>query len=777
MTMKILALALAFCAAAQAEELGGYSEDAGKVELRADSGQRIRISAYGEHMVRIHAVRPGEEFFPDDRYEMVVPSNHAAMAAKLAVSESASALTLQSAGIKVVVTKSPLRIAFFDRASGRQLLGEDADHAMNWTADGVSESFAPAGSDEHFFGTGHGTFGRVAKLDLTGEAVSHNYDRQAPLIVPFYLSTRGYGVFFNTTYFTRFSFGKDGAYQFSASGGAPQLDYFVIQGPKFADIIDHYTELTGRPRLPQESIFGLQLSDKSFPSISTAAWWQEKILAHKAAGFPFDHQVNDNRWRAGAGDRCGGHAQLAFDPERWPDPAGYAAWAAQNGVTVTLDYNRCVSENSEGWKPSYNFAAADIAKVSDNLSVPDWSNPEVRAWIWKVFWDKALNPALKFPGDGLWLDEVDEMPSIPADAHTANGWRWAELANYYIFLLQKGLGQDGWGKAIAKRPWTWSRGALSGTQRFGHYWTGDTDSTYAEMRLQIRGMQASGLAGFPYFDHDAGGYQGATISDDLYQNWVAGFGAMAPIFRPHGRGDVMKQGKSASRWPLDQNEADQEVFRRFATLRYTLMPYIYSLAYQAHASGMPMARPMVLDYQDNPRAYDHDLQYLWGPSLLVMPVTEAEQSVWLPAGDQWFDYWDDSLHQGSDKADLKRATRTGQTLIFVRAGAILPRYAFATSVKEFDRTRLELDIYKGKDGSFTLYEDDGVTEKPAHSLTEISFEDRSNRLRISQPAGSYDGAPAARRYVVRLHGLKGRKVVTVTTPLTPVTQSIDMVIH
>ena len=366
--MKILALALAFATVAQAEELGalaGYNNNGGKVELRTDAGQCIRISAYGGHMVRVHAVRGGEEFLADDHYEMVDPVNHTALARPLTVTDGASALTLESDSLKVVVTKSPLRLAFFERASGRQLVGEDKNHAMRWSADETAESFAPAGPDEHFFGTGHGTFGRVAKLDLTGEEVSHNYDRQAPLIVPFYLSTRGYGVFFNTTFFTRFSFGKGGAYQFSATaqgapGTRPQLDYFVIAGPKFADILDHYTELTGRPRLPQESVFGLQLSDKSFPSISTAAWWQEKILAHKQAGFPFDHQVNDNRWRQGAGDRCGGHAQLAFDPERWPDPAGYAAWAAANGVTVTLDYNRCVSENSAGWKPAYSFAAADI---------------------------------------------------------------------------------------------------------------------------------------------------------------------------------------------------------------------------------------------------------------------------------------------------------------------------------------------------------------------------------------------------------------------------------
>ena len=152
--------------------------------------------------------------------------------------------------------------------------------------------------------------------------------------------------------------------------------------------------------------------------------------------------------------------------------------------------------------------------MADNGSVPDWSNPATRTWVWNVFWSKALNPALHYPGDGLWLDEVDELGPIPFNADTAGGKKWSELRNAYFFYLHKGVGEEGWDPqtaghiGAAKRPWTWSRGASAGQQRYGHYWTGDIASTYDEMRQQIRGMLVGGLGGFPFANIDGGGFQG-----------------------------------------------------------------------------------------------------------------------------------------------------------------------------------------------------------------------------------------------------------------------------
>ncbi|MEV7625363.1 TIM-barrel domain-containing protein [Actinoplanes sp. NPDC089786] len=767
------------------ETLAGYAShtsDGRSMTVTSTSGQRTRITAYGGHIVRVRHVRAGETFFADDRYEMVDPAAHAGLGGSLAVQESPDALTITTApaaGLKVVLRKSPLRIAFYRRGDGALLAGEDATHSMSWGGENnsvVRQTFAAPQKAERFVKAGHGFFGRAPRVERTGEIVAHNYGlagnrgEQSPAIVQMYLSSRGYAIFVNTTFDTTFNFGNGGVYEFWADehntpGVRPQMDYFVIKGPQFAKLLDRYTQLTGRPRLPRLGIFGLQMSDKNFPTVSDQNWWVTKITEMRGQGFPLDLQVHDNRWRAGSGGWNG--SWFEFDAQRWPDPAGFKRWADEQGILTSLDYNRNNSHLMAGWKPGpppgYSFQPADITGVSENDSVPDWSNPATREWIWNVFWTKALNPALRFPGDALWLDEPDEMGPIPYAALTANGQRWSELRNAYFLYLAKAAGQEGWDQHIGpgRRPFIFSRGATAGQQRYGHLWTGDTQSTYGEMQQQIRGMLNAGLGGFPYANVDGGGHNGNPIPPDMYRNWVAAWGALSPIWRPHGYGDTLVLGRRASRWPTDQPAAESDDFLRYSRLRYTLLPYVYTIAHAAHATGMPIARAMIIDHQYQPMAYSHDQQYLWGPSILVMPVTTgvdgATQRVWLPGGETWYDFWTDAKTVGSDTTEKAQVTRPGEIIMYVKAGALLPRYRYAQSTAFLDKTHLELDVYTGKDGTFSLYEDDGVTEEhrtaAARGVTDLSYADATLTATIYQPVGNYRDAPAERRYVVRFHGL------------------------
>ncbi|MFJ9054742.1 TIM-barrel domain-containing protein [Streptomyces sp. NPDC102409] len=782
----------AYAAADEREQLGDYAShttEGRSITVTSVTGQRLRLTPYGDQMVRVRAARAGEDFFSDTRYEMVQPQSHTSLGGSLTVKVNTNTLEFNTSagnGLRIVLQKKPLRLEFYARDTGALLAKEDSTRSITWSGTNHSVTtgaFVPPPAEERFLKAGHGVLGRTPRLDRTGDTVSHNYadaaaaadnpNNQAPAIVPFYLSSKGYGVFFNTTFDTTFSFGGTNGYSFfadahDAAGVRPQLDYFLVNGPRFAQLLDRYTQLTGRPRLPQLSIFGLHMSDKSFASESNQAWWREKVGLHRAAGFPFDHQVNDNRWREGSGSWSG--SWFEFSDERWPDPADYQKWASENGVTVTLDYNRNNTNEMAGWKggppPGYSIAAADLQKVKENNSVPDWSNPDARAWVWKVFWDKALDPSLGFPGDALWIDETDDLGGIPYTARMADGRTWAEDRNAYFLNLHKGVGEEGWDPSgaghigSAKRPWTWSRGATAGQQRYGHYWTGDISQTYDEMRNQIRGMQTAGLGGFPFANIDGGGFDGGTVSDAFYRNWPVAWSSLSPIWRPHTSASVKDHGKKASRWPLDQSTQAQAEFAKYSHLRYSLMPYIYTLAHQASATGMPMARAMVIDYQDRTRAYSRDLQYLWGPSLLVAPLTSdggAVQQVWLPAGVRWYNFWTDAKHTGSDTTDLPYSTRTGEAPLFVKAGAVLPKYPYAQSTAYLSKRQLEVDVYAGADGVFELVEDDGVTEEyrtaKKTSVTRLTFTDSSTRVTIAHPQGTYDGAPGGRRYVVRIHGL------------------------
>lgn len=742
-----------------AEALGdyeGHRSEGRSVVLSTTAGQRVRLTPYGSHIVRVQVARRGEAFAPDDRYELVVSHD---WPGALRLVDDGARLRIETEsgdGVRVQVAKRPARLAFHHAGRPEPLLKEES--GIRWAGDRIRQAFV-YDPEEHFTGLGHDSYGRADRVDLRGLLVRRQYGgdhgHQAPLIVPFFLSSKGYGVFLNSMFPSAFRFGSDGIYDVSVERtdlGA-QLDVFFILGPRFADILDRYTQLTGRPRLPPLAMFGLALSDKGHDHLSAdpsdERWWKRKVAQHRIAGFPLDHVVNDNRWRAGGGQRC--ISSFDWDRDRFPDPAAYRRWLAENGLVATLDFNRCIASRSEGWKPSLNIPGAEGVEFGD--SVPDFTRGEVRSWFWSLFWTKSLDPALGYPGDALWIDEFDELGRVPDDVVLGNGRPWAEMKNYWFFLIAKALVEEGWGRAVgpARRPFVWVRGMTAGAQRYATLWSGDIRPTCDDMRSQIRAMQLAGLSGFPYWGHDAGGFydwERKTGPDDaLYRQWAMAFGSFTPFWKPHGMGE--------SRWPRDRSAEAQADAKRYGELRYRLMPYLYSYAYEAHATGVPIARGMVVDYQENPLAWRHDLQYLWGRSMIVAPTCSDERraSVWLPPG-TWYDFWDDT-RTGGDRV-LDYPAPLGKLPVFVRAGSIVPMATFAPSTAFMRRDHLIVHVFTGEDADFVLYEDDGVSEQyrthAEHRRTAIRYREADTSLTVRAAVGTYQGAPRDRSYRLEIHG-------------------------
>lgn len=504
-----------------AQQIGDYASHATagrSVVITGDSGERIRITPYGEHITRVQAVRSGEDFYADDRYEMVERHD---WDGTLTVVDGGSTLEVSTAaadGVLISVAKQPIRLSFALGGQGTPLLAEQG--GVSWSGNTITESFAPA-ADEHFAGLGHEAYGRIARLDRRGTSLTVSRGNEGACVVPFYLSSRGYGVFLNTTFTHTVNLGQNNTYSLGINGEGygGQMDYFFIAGPDVAQVVDRYTQLTGRPRLPQRSIFGLHLSDKSDPNNNGEDWWKTAITNHRNAGFAFDHQVNDNAWRASNEATSGQmNSWFEFRDDRYPDPAEYKQWTDENGVTVTLDLNRPGIPLNPSWNNSYS--------IPGTTDCPDFTNPAAVEWIWSLFFDQALDPALGYPGDAIWLDEFD----YPDHAHSTtlhSGKRWAEESiNYHLNLL-KACVQEGWDPAIgeAKRPYFWSRGITAGAQRWGHHWTGDLDGNWEDMASQVKAMQSAGISGFPYFNHDAGAHFTPTVNEDnLYRQWDMGFG-------------------------------------------------------------------------------------------------------------------------------------------------------------------------------------------------------------------------------------------------------------
>lgn len=747
----------------------------------SSSGETLRITPYGDAIVRIQRVRSGEDFFADNRYEMVEKHQ---WPGSFSLQETKSHWQLISPAsnkkLHLSIHKKNLTVAFSQQ--GNIVL---AEKNSLWQGETLVVNF-DYDREEHFTGLGHGFFGREQSIDLKGQTIARNYGKeqinQAPLIVPFYMSSKGYGVFLNSTFSNRFTFGKHENYSVAIddSGYGGRLDYFFISGPKLTTVLDNYTQLTGRPRLPMKSIFGLQLSDKGHDHESTTPsseqWWREKINAHRAAGFPIDHVINDNRWRAAGGQRC--ISKLDWDEERYPDPQAYAQWLTSQGLISTLDFNRCIAQFSDAWQAEYNIP--ETAAIDFKDSAPDLTNAEFRQWFWDIFYRKSLAPELAFPGEALWIDEFDEMGAAPATMLLANGLSWAEMRNYWFFLIAKALVQQGWDTSdINQRPFVWVRGMTAGAQRYASLWSGDIYPEYTDMEAQIRAMQLAGLSGFPYWGHDAGGFYNWETNlgpdDDMYMQWAMAFGSFSPIWKPHGMGE--------SRWPLDRSASVQKIAHKFSHLRYELMPYLYSAAHQAAATGMPIARAMLLDYQNEANAWAFDLQYMWGDSLLIAPNASADEKkeLWLPRGN-WFDYDSKQLLTGDRVVTV--AAPAGSLPMYVKQGAIIPKRKFALATAFIDKKVLMMDIYAGADGAALLIEDDDTTEAYRHDgqmmKTNLRYDHRNKIITIGKAQGSYTNAPTARAYTINVFGntdfscahIDGNRLVTAVKESNRVTIEI-----
>ncbi|MEM9530313.1 MAG: TIM-barrel domain-containing protein [Pseudomonadota bacterium] len=714
-----------------------------------DGSRVLRVSWYGAAIVRLQKSHNGEGFLPDSHYEMVEHHDWPKNAAEVQVSDKA--VVFASEALEVVVNRQSLAASFHLLDETTPLLSESTGAGLD--GDTRRVQFVPR-ADERFTGLGHGYFARASSLELTGTVVERNYGRrpieQAPLIVPFYLSSFGYGVFLNSTFPNRFALNADGEYSMAIDthGFEGQLDYFFIAGPTLIDVLDHYTQLTGRPRLPAKAMFGLQLSDKGHDhnsdTPSDESWWKAKITAHRAAGLPLDHVVNDNRWRAAGGKRC--ESKIEWDPERYPDPAAWSRWLNEHGLVATLDFNRCIARYSEGWQAAFNLPPIDNIEFAD--SAPDLTNAEFRRWFWQIFYDKSLNPALGYPGDALWIDEFDEQGAAPLDTILANGRSSAEMRNYWFFLIAKALVADGLDQSdINKRPFVWVRGMTAGAQRYATLWSGDIKPNEKDMAAQVRGMQLAGLGAFPFWGHDAGGFfdwdKAVGPDESLYQRWAMAFGSFAPIWKPHGMGQ--------SRWPLDRSQASLTAARQFGRLRYELMPYLYSVAHEAAETGMPIARPMLLEYPHLDEAWQHDLQYFYGPNLLVAPrVAEGPMQVWLPDGG-WYAIWNNQRSAGGQLIEVP--SDAGVMPVFARAGAINPKREYALSVAHIDKSRLIIDVYSGADGSFRLIEDDDRTEAfrtGERRTTWLRYSDDAQELTIEAASGHYQNASISRDVTVNL---------------------------
>ena len=454
---------------------------------------------------------------------------------------------------------------------------------------------------------------------------------QAYKNIPFYLTNRGYGVFVNHTGKVSFEVASESVEKVQFSVQSQDLQYFLIYGPTPAEILEKYTALTGRaPQLPEWS-FGLWLST-SFVTDYDEQTVTSFIDEMEKRDIPLDVFHFDCFWM-----REYQWCDFEWDPRTFPEPAAMLTRLKAKGLKISLWINPYIGQASplfdEGKAGGYFLKRLDGSVWQWDLwqagnAIVDFTNPAARDWF-----KSKLRPLLEM---GVDCFKTDFGERIPTDVTYFNGADPNQMHNLYTQLynatvwelLQEVKGAD----AIV-----FARSATAGGQKMPVHWGGDNTSSFESMAESLRGGLSLSLSGFGYWSHDIGGFEGDP-DPAVFKRWLA-FGLLSSHSRLHGNESVRVP------WSIDEEAV--EVTRTFVNLKKKLHPYLIKTMHEVTAKGLPMMRPMLLEFPEDPTAWFLDQQYMLGPDLLVAPIftPNGEVTFYLPAG-QWRNYFTDEVREG-----------------------------------------------------------------------------------------------------------------------------------
>ncbi len=749
MKTSVLVLALFAASAAASRGATDVRSDAHGITLTGDA-QVTRIEVWSDRIVRV-THRPTAATPPQGTSLAVIakPQNPAW---KLA--DASDHVTVGTAALQVQLDKTTGAIRFLD-AAGLLVLAEApngtsftpatvgpstvlrAGPATTWR---VRQTFA-LDPVEGIYGLGQHPDGF---MNHRGTSV-HLQQENRIVGVPMLVSSRGYGVLWDNPAITDVDAGKsDPATLTWTSEAGDAADYYFILGPELDAVVAGYRELTGAaPMLPQWAWGFWQCRER----YQTQAELLGVVAEYRRRGIPLDGIIQDwQYWQTG---EWGTHD---FDPARYPDPTAMVEAVHRANAHIIISV----------W-PRFDLGLAHTAELekAGALYPPIYPNvypkgqgkwydpfhPEGRRLYWKFLAEKLFSRGF----DGWWMDASE--PELGAkwgemrDLTTAAG-PGAKVFNAYPLMHSTGVYQGQRAATSAKRVVILTRSAYAGQQRNSAItWSGDTTGTWEVFGQQIPAGLNFSVSGLPYWNTDIGGFFAGDPADpkyaELFTRWFQ-FGAFCPMFRVHGTG----QPKEI--WRFD--EATQKILIDYDRLRYHLLPYIYSVAWRVTNEGYTMLRPLVMDFRTDAGVRDIPDQFLLGPALMANPVMQAgatTRRVYLPGGTRWTDFWTGESHAGGQ--GIETAAPLATMPLFVRAGSIVPYGPDVQYAAEKPAAPLELRVYRGADGEFTLYEDEGDNynyEHGAHATIPLRWDEKAQTLTIGGRRGEFSGLVRERTYRV-----------------------------
>jgi len=678
---------------------------------------KLRLTVYSPSIVRVTHIPAGssvEESLAVIRSPGETPS---------LVEERDGLVLLSTDRVAVLVDRDRATVEFM---GGRDVAVREVDRCCSKVAGAETYSFRQVlelRSGDSVYGLGqHAGYSAQTGFDYRGRTV-YLAQRNTDIAIPFMVSSGGYGILWDVYSMGVLSFRGDRLEAwFEASRS---LDYYFIYGPEIDKVIGGYRWLTGKAPIPPKYAFGYWQSKERYAT-------QEEIVSvvreFRRRGIPLDVIVQD--WRYWG--KYGWNA-FRFDEDSYPDPAGMVEAIHSLNARLAISIWPMFGSETE----IYREAEREGVLIPGTGLVNFFSDRGR-----EFFWRKVRDVFFRIGVDGYWLDatEPEIQPMLiyttwHHDLDIGGGRRFFEYLNAFPLLETKAV-YEGQRRETDRRVLILTRSAFAGQQRNSAIsWSGDVTGDWTTFRSQVWAGLNFCLSGIPYWTTDTGGFFSGNPETggyrELFIRWLQ-WSVFCPVLRVHGT--------YFPKEPWRFGPEAEEIIARYIRLRYRLLPYIYSLAWRVYSEDYTMMRALVMDFREDEEALRVDDQFMFGPFIMVSPVTTPstrERRVYLPRG-LWYDFWTGRTVAGGRYITSPSPLDT--IPLHVKAGGILPMSPPAQHSGRL-AGELELRVFPGADGEFLIYEDDGETyayERGEYAVIPVKWLDGEGRLIIGDKAGSYE---------------------------------------
>lgn len=693
------------------------------LEVKTNDGV-YKITPYSEKIIETTFIPNGQTEIKTSHAVVMQPKNVA-----FQIIENESAIFLKTHSISVKVLKNPFQIQYYFKnkpliAEGLGYLKTDKHEILDFQ---LTET-------EILYGGGARALGmnrRYNKLELYNRA-HYGYEIRSELMnytLPLVFSSKMYAIHFDNAPigFLDLDSKKDNSLQYQTISG--RKTYQVIAGDTWPDLINVYTNLTGKQPLIPRWALGNFSSRFGYHSQQETENTIDKFLENK---IPVDAVILDLYWFGK--DIKGTMGNLEFYKDSFPNPTKMIKDLNEKGVKTILITEPFVLTTSKKWDEAVEKNILGLTKDGEpytydfyfgNTGIIDLFKPEGEQWFWNIY------KGLIDKGVAGWWGDLGEPEVHPSNLLHATGTA-DEVHNIYGHYWAK-LIFDGYKKYFPnQRPFILMRAGYSGSQHYGLIpWSGDVNRTWGGLQSQTEIALQMGIQGLGYMHSDLGGFAGANLDDELYVRWLQ-YGVFQPIYRPHAQEEVPSE-------PVFRSNEAKLLAKKAIELRYQLLPYNYTLAFENNQKGIPLMRPLFFDEPQNKMAAVNSKTYLWGNNFLVSPVVEpqiVEQEVYFPKTANWFNFYTDEKVEGGQ---TKKMTLNKNNIpTYVKAGAFIPLIKPIQNTELYDLNNFETHFYFDetlKNSSDYLYNDDGKTpnafEKDMYEMVYFFSKNKKGKLVIN----------------------------------------------